>query len=113
MKYSLGLALSGIAIGVGVYTYEQLSMEEKLRIVPASKFPGTVHLLPSTMETTQWGWFDNAQQPVMTVMPGDTVVLETMMHTHNQVVPGKTIEEIKKLHTDNPGRGPHTLSGPI
>jgi len=28
-------------------------------------------------------------------------------------VPGRTIEEIKKLRTDHPGRGPHTLTGPI
>jgi acetamidase/formamidase len=41
------------------------------------------------------------------------VVVETMMHSHNQVVPGKTIEELKKLRTDFPGRGPHTLTGPI
>lgn len=79
----------------------------------ASKYPGTVHLLPATLETTQWGWFDNAQPPVLTVNSGDTVVMETMMHAHNQVVPGKTIEELKKLRTDNPGRGPHTVTGPI
>lgn len=79
----------------------------------ASKYPGTVHLLPATLETTQWGWFDNAQPPVLTVSSGDTVVMETMMHAHNQVVPGKTIEELKKLRTDNPGRGPHTVTGPI
>lgn len=79
----------------------------------ASKYPGKVHLLPSTLETTQWGWFDNAQAPVLTVNPGDTVVMETMMHAHNQVVPGKTIEELKKLRTDNPGRGPHTVTGPV
>jgi acetamidase/formamidase len=36
-----------------------------------------------------------------------------MMHSHNQVVPGTTIEQIKKLRTDFPGRGPHTLTGPI
>jgi acetamidase/formamidase len=36
-----------------------------------------------------------------------------MMHSHNQVVPGRTIEEIKKLRTDHPGRGPHTVTGPI
>ncbi|MBS1132682.1 MAG: amidase, partial [Proteobacteria bacterium] len=35
------------------------------------------------------------------------------MHAHNQIVPGKTIEELKKLRTDHPGRGPHTLTGPI
>ncbi len=74
---------------------------------------GKVHLLPATMETTQWGWFDNAQAPVLKVDSGDTVVLETMMHSHNQVVPGRTIEEIKKLRTDHPGRGPHTVTGPI
>jgi acetamidase/formamidase len=72
-----------------------------------------VHLLPATLETTQWGWFDNAQPPVLRVNSGDTVVMETMMHSHNQVVPGTTIEQIKKLRTDFPGRGPHTLTGPI
>ena len=72
-----------------------------------------VHLLPATLETTQWGWFDNAQPPVLRVNSGDTIVLETMMHSHNQVVPGTTIEQIKKTRTDFPGRGPHTLTGPI
>ena len=79
----------------------------------ASHLPGKVHLLPATLETTQWGWFDNAQAPVLKVESGDTVILETMMHSHNQVVPGRTIEEIKKLRTDHPGRGPHTVTGPI
>ena len=79
----------------------------------ASKTPGKVHLLPATLETTQWGWFNNAQAPVLRIDSGDTVVLETMMHSHNQVVPGKTIDEIKKLRTDHPGRGPHTVTGPI
>src|SRR5438067_7153479 len=72
-----------------------------------------VHLLPATLETTQWGWFDNAQPPVLRVNSGDTVVMETMMHSHNQVVPGTTIDQIKKLRTDYPGRGPHTLTGPV
>jgi acetamidase/formamidase len=82
-------------------------------VTVASHLPGKVHLLPATLETTQWGWFDNAQSPVLTIESGDTVVMETMMHAHNQIVPGKTIEELKKLRTDHPGRGPHTLTGPI
>ena len=84
----------------------------RLQTVPV---PGgkKVHLLPATLETTQWGWFDNAQPPVLRINSGDTVVMETMMHSHNQVVPGTTIEQIKKLRTDFPGRGPHTLTGPI
>ena len=72
-----------------------------------------IHMLPATLETTQWGWFDNAQEPVLRVNSGDTIALETMMHAHNQVVPGTTIEQIKKTRTDFPGRGPHTLTGPI
>jgi acetamidase/formamidase len=72
-----------------------------------------LHLLPATLETTQWGWFDNAQPPVLRINSGDTVALETMMHSHNQVIPGTTIEQIKKLRTDHPGRGPHTVTGPI
>jgi acetamidase/formamidase len=82
--------------------------------VPASRLQGgKVHLLPATLETTQWGWFNNAQPPVLRIDSGDTVVMETMMHSHNAVVPGRTIEEIKKLRTDFPGRGPHTLTGPV
>jgi acetamidase/formamidase len=87
--------------------------QEQLRLVPAKRYPGSVHLLPATMETTQWGWFNNAQPPVLNVSSGDTIVFETMMHSHNQVVPGTTIEQIKKLRTDFPGRGPHTLTGPV
>jgi len=82
-------------------------------VVVASGAKGKVHLLPATLETTQWGWFNNAQPPVLRVDSGDTIVMETMMHSHNQVIPGRTIEEIKKLRTDFPGRGPHTLTGPI
>src|ERR1700730_12654062 len=81
--------------------------------VTASEAKGKVHILPATLETTQWGWFNNAQAPVLKVDSGDTIVMETMMHSHNQVIPGATIEQIKKLRTDVPGRGPHTLTGPI
>src|SRR6266550_2272954 len=87
--------------------------QEKLRLLGAKRYPGKVHVLPATLETTQWGWFNNAQPPVLHVDSGDTILFETMMHSHNQVVPGATIEQIKKLRTDFPGRGPHTLTGPV
>src|SRR5262245_16301764 len=83
--------------------------------LPVVKLPNgkRMHMLPAPLETTQWGWFDNAQPPVLRVNSGDTIVLETMMHAHNQVIPGATIEQIKKTRTDFPGRGPHTLTGPV
>ncbi len=87
--------------------------QEELRLLLAKGYPGKTHVLPATLETTQWGWFNNAQPPVLHVNSGDTIIFETMMHSHNQVVPGTTIEQIKKLRTDFPGRGPHTLTGPV
>jgi acetamidase/formamidase len=87
--------------------------QEKLRVVPAKRLPGKVHLLPATLQTTTWGWFNNAQPPVLHVESGDTIIFETMMHSHNQIVPATTIEQIKKLRTDYPGRGPHTLTGRV
>jgi acetamidase/formamidase len=87
--------------------------QEKLRVVPPGRLPGKVHILPATLQTTTWGWFNNAQPPVLHVDSGDTIIFETMMHSHNQIVPGTTIEQIKKLRTDYPGRGPHTLTGPV
>jgi acetamidase/formamidase len=87
--------------------------QEKLRVLQSKRYPGTVHVLPATLDTTQWGWFNNAQPPVLHVASGDTIIFETMMHSHNQIVPGATIEQIKKLRTDNPGRGPHSLTGPV
>ena len=80
-------------------------VQERLRVLGASRDPGAVHMLPASTDTTQWGWFNNAQPPVLRVRSGDTVVFETMMHSHNQIVPGTTIEAIKKLRTDHPGRG--------
>src|SRR5665647_3864015 len=43
--------------------------DSKLRVVgvPGGK---KVHLLPATLETTQWGWFDNAQPPVLRLHSG-------------------------------------------
>ena len=83
-------------------------------VAVATGTPGKVHLLPATMETTQLGWYDNAQKPVLTIKPGDTVVMETMMHFHDQLVPGgATLDALAKIRQDNPGRGAHTLTGPI
>jgi hypothetical protein len=75
-------------------------LEQRGMEAPARNRQGKVHLLPATPATTQWGWFDNAQPPVLRIHAGDTVVMETMMHSHNQVVPGVTIEQVKRMRTD-------------
>src|SRR5215475_1149284 len=123
----MGLSLAGaLLVAAGAFAQNQPPPGEQATIPSPTPGPPNpslrvlnagggkrVHVLPATMETTQWGLFDNAQPPVLRVKSGDTIALETMMHSHNQVVPGTTIEQIKKTRTDFPGRGPHTLTGPI
>ena len=117
LKYVLAVAVSVIALASNGAVAQQppsaISGAQKLMVVPASKYPGHVYVLPATLETTQWGWFDNAELPRLVIDSGDTVVVETMSHSHGQLWPGRTIEELKKLRTDWPGRGPMSLTGPI
>jgi acetamidase/formamidase len=71
------------------------------------------HKLAATLETTQWGWLDPNESPKLTVDSGDIVSIETMMHSHNKIQPGTTMDEIVALRKANPGGGPHSLTGPI
>src|SRR5229473_2721152 len=81
---------------------------------PSAAVPkGKHYTLPATLETVQWGWLDPNEKPKLTVNSGDTISIETMMHAHDAVQPGKTIDEIVKLRLANPGGGPHSVTGPI
>jgi hypothetical protein len=77
----------------------------------ATGTPGKVHLLPATLETTQLGWYDNAEKPVLSIEPGDTVVMETMMHYHDRLVPGSTLDQLLKIRQEMPARGAHRSPG--
>ena len=74
---------------------------------------GKHHNLPATLETVQWGWLDPRESPKLTIESGDTVSIETMMHSHDQVKPGVNMDEIVRLRRANPGGGPHSMTGPI
>lgn len=78
---------------------------------------GRVIRLEGTPDTTQFGWYDNAQPPVLRIRSGDTVVMETLIHGHQQVVPDLSIEQMteraKQEQAESPGRGPHSITGPI
>src|SRR4051812_791535 len=74
---------------------------------------GKHHNLAATLETVQWGWLDPREKPKLTVESGDTVSIETMMHAHDKVQPGMTIEQAVELRKANPGGGPHSMTGPI
>jgi acetamidase/formamidase len=71
------------------------------------------YILPATPQTTQWGIYDSNQKPVLIINPGDSVAIETMAASDNQIVPGTTINQLLQIQTAIPNRGPHTLTGPI
>src|SRR5439155_1304599 len=105
------LAILVLVLTAGLYAAAQQMDESKRdRTVPVSG--GKYHVLPATLETTQWGWLDPKEPPKLVVNSGDTVAVETMMHSHNKIQPGTTMEEIVALRKANPGRGPHPLTRP-
>lgn len=79
---------------------------------PASA-PNKSYILAATPATTQWGYFDDSVPPVLQINSGDNVIIETAMASNNQIVPGVTIDQLTALTNAVPGRGPHTLTGPI
>jgi acetamidase/formamidase len=93
--------------------YQLAPMDEAKRDRAVSVGGGKYHVLPATLETTQWGWLDPKEPPKLTINSGDTVAIETMMHAHNAVQPGSTMDDIIKLRLANPGGGPHSVTGPI
>jgi len=80
----------------------------------ATQRTGAKHYaLPANKDTVQWGWLDPAEKPKLVVESGDTVSIETLSHSMDEIKPGATMEEIVKLRLANPGGGPHSVTGPI
>ena len=106
------LALAVFAGGAGAYAVAQ-QVDEAKRDRAVLVAGGKYHGLAATLETSQWGWLDPREPLKLIVNSGDTVAVETLMHSHNKIQPGTTIEEIVALRKANPGGGPHTVTGPI
>jgi acetamidase/formamidase len=111
-------AVVALGVGAGFYAvaqqpYQLTPLEEAKRERALAAGGGTYHVLPATLETTQWGWLDPNEKPKLVVNSGDTVAVETMMHAHNAIQPGSTMDDIVKLRLANPGGGPHSVTGPI
>ena len=106
------LALAAFAAGAGAFAVAQ-QVDEAKRDRAVSVAGGKYHVLPATLETTQWGWLDPKEPPKAVINSGDIVAVETMMHAHNKIQPGITMEEIVELRKANPGGGPHSMTGPI
>jgi acetamidase/formamidase len=112
------IAVLVVLLGAGLYAvaqqaYQLTPMDEARRDRAVSVGGGKYYVLPATLETTQWGWLDPGEKPKLVVNSGDTVAVETMMHAHNAIQPGSTMDDLVKLRLANPGGGPHSVTGPI
>jgi acetamidase/formamidase len=77
-------------------------------------FEGHEHVVASTKETVKLGVFDTTLPPILTIDSGDIISFpDTWSHFLNQMQPGVPVDTLAKLRVDNPGRGPHSIIGPI
>jgi acetamidase/formamidase len=81
---------------------------------PKRQDEGRVHVVESNDRTVHLGVYDTTLDPILKVDSGDTIsYVNTWTHFLNKMQPGVPIEVLAKMRVDNPGRGPHSIIGPI
>jgi acetamidase/formamidase len=75
---------------------------------------GRVHTVPSDARTVRLGVFDSTLPNLLEIDSGDIVVYpNTWSHFLNRLQPGVAIDDLARLRRENPGKGPHSIVGPI
>ena len=75
---------------------------------------GRLHVVESTKETVRLGVFDANLPPILIIDSGDTVSFpNTWSHFLNEMQPGVPVDKLAQLRVANPGKGPHSIIGPI
>jgi acetamidase/formamidase len=75
---------------------------------------GRVHTLPSDERTVRLGVFDAHLPNVLEIDSGDVIVYpNTWSHFLNRLQPGVSIDDLARLRREQPGRGPHSIVGPV
>ena len=75
---------------------------------------GRTHVVESNTETVRLGVFDATRPNVVEIDSGDTVVYpNTWTHFLNRFQRGVTIQQLAQWRVENPGKGPHSIIGPV
>ena len=75
---------------------------------------GHVHVVESNDQTVRLGIYDTTLPPILKIDSGDTISFpNTWSHFLNQMQPGVPVDTLAKIRVDNPGKGPHSIIGPI
>ncbi|HET7872221.1 MAG TPA: acetamidase/formamidase family protein [Terriglobales bacterium] len=73
-----------------------------------------VHTVESNEQTVHLGVFDANLPPITKIDSGDVISYpNTWSHFLNQMQPGVPVEKLAQLRKDNPGKGPHSIIGPV
>ena len=81
---------------------------------PRKDDEGRVHVVESNDKTVHLGVFDTTLEPILKVDSGDTIsYVNTWTHFLNQMQPGVPVDFLAKQRLANPGKGPHSIIGPI
>ena len=75
---------------------------------------GRSHVVASNKESVHLGVFDETLAPLLTVDSGDAISFtDTWSHFLNELQPGVPVDRLASLRVANPGKGPHSIIGPI
>ena len=75
---------------------------------------GKVHVVESNDKTVHLGVYDTNLEPIVKIDSGDSISYpNTWSHFMNQMQPGVPIDKLAQLRKDNPGKGPHSIIGPV
>jgi acetamidase/formamidase len=78
----------------------------------------TTHRLDAGADTVHWGFFDATLKPLITVEPGDTIVMSSVSGAPGHLPPagsGLTVPKaLTDVHAKVPQKlGPHMMTGPV
>jgi acetamidase/formamidase len=75
---------------------------------------GKIHVVESNEQTVHLGVFDTNLAPIVKIDSGDVISFpNTWSHFLNQMQPGVPVDKLAELRKSNPGKGPHSIIGPI
>jgi acetamidase/formamidase len=105
--------MSALAV-IGPWFGRLAQAADRSNMGPADSGSGRIHVIDSTKETVRLGVFDATLPPIVTIDSGDSLRFpNTWSHFLNELQPGVPISRLAELRTSNPGRGPHSIIGPI
>ena len=115
-KFLQASSFMGALAAVGPW-FSKLARADEARVVgkaASSPSEGRVHVVPSTRETVQLGVYDTNLPPILTIESGDSISFpDTWSHFLNELQPNVPIDTLVRLRMNNPGKGPHSIIGPI